>query len=392
MVVRCSACGALDSEWAGRCGACGADLTDALPAPRRRASRHPGVALGAGTVVLVVLVGVAVLAVGGAHHRREHAPSAAVAPITPAPATPSSRLGRLTGHPVVVVSAGPSGTLIAHDLAGGADQVLARDVAGWPENAVAVTASTEQVVFVSGGRVYVVGGRFVAVADSLVGVAGRGEVWATPSTDTGPATAQLLDAGAGWSVDATVQLDRGETPVAADPAHLVTVRGPTVVVRDAHTGRVITTTGPVGALYDVVGITANSVVFVPSGGCQADCPLDVVDMTTGATTKSFAAPAQTRGFIGGGAVSSAGEIAAFVAADYPPINAEVVLISPPGVEKVVTVPVSISDPVGSAAWDPSGGWLAFGGPTETYLLNTATMRADRLPFVAGYGMSILPRV
>jgi len=379
-MVRCPGCGTAQSPWAAQCEQCGTELAGAssIDAPRRGRRPTPRLAIGTVIVVLAAVLGVTLARDRGPAHHRASPPSAPSGQRQP-PAAGSQA-------PITVVDVDQSGQLVAHDLRTGTARDLAPDAAGWPEGPTIVD---NQIIYISAGAVREPGRASPFTSgDSLVPVGGTEQVWATSSPDDGGPTAQLLQVRKDWSPVEDVHLESGETPAAAGPDRLVTVSGSGLLIRDASTGRVLIRTGPVHNLYDVVGVDFTNVVFVPSG-CDAGCPMDLVDTSTGAT-EALPAPPTTTGFIGGGAISSAGDIAAFAAipggSGGP--SAELVLIDASRVERVVGIALTVSEPVGAAAWDPTGRWLVFGGLRATYLLDRTTMRVSRLSFVAGYGFTV----
>jgi hypothetical protein len=267
-------------------------------------------------------------------------------------------------------------------------QVLATDAAGWPEGPVTVA---DQVLYISGGKLYSPPGRTpLAAADTLLPVGGRmAEVWATPSTGYGGQTASLFEVLPAWGLVTQVRVGTGQVPVAASVTRLVTLDGGEITITDANTGIVTGHTGPVDHAYDVVGASSDSLAFARTGGCTTDCPLAIVDLTSGATTATLAAPPGTSGFIGGGAVAGSGLIAAFAAVGPPPTRTARLVVVDGTSEVLVATGIAVEEPVGAAAFDPTGRWLVFGGLTATYLLDTAAMQVNRLPFVAGYSFTVL---
>jgi hypothetical protein len=323
-------------------------------------------------VVAGLLTAVGVLASGATrtgHPDRPSGPAAA--------ATPSGALG----VPVMVVVVEPSGRLVGHDLLTGAVQVLATDAAGWPEGPVTVA---DQVLYISGGKLYSPPGRTpLAAADTLLPVGGRmAEVWATPSTGYGGQTASLFEVLPAWGLVTQVRVGTGQVPVAASVTRLVTLDGGEITITDANTGIVTGHTGPVDHAYDVVGASSDSLAFARTGGCTTECPLAIVDLTTGATTA-------TSGFIGGGAVAGSGLIVAFAAVGPPPTRTARLVVVDGTSELPVATAIAVEEPVGAAVFDPTERWVVFGGPTATYLLDTAEMRVTRLAFVAGYSFTVL---
>jgi hypothetical protein len=377
-MVRCPGCGASQSEWALHCARCGGDLTAApLIGPQRRHRPSPRRLLVLTTAAVVAIVAITVAPTSG-HPQRSR--GRALPPIA------APHPGAL-GIPVMVVAVDAEGKLVGHDLRTGASSVRARDAAAWPEGPVTVA---DHSFYISGGELFTPAGRApLAAADRLVAVSNLEELWTAALPAGAAGLVSLFVAQPAWGRVGTVRLAPGEVPVAADAGHLVSVRGAAIVVRDANSGRVLATTGPVAHDYDVVGAYNGTVVFARTGGCLTGCPLDLVDVTSGAVT-SLASPVGTFGFLGGGAISISGEIAAFVSTGTPPVQgADVVLVDDARTEKIMRVPVDVEEPVASAAWDPTGRWLVFGGLRATYVLDTSTMRTTLLPFVAGYGFSLL---
>jgi len=383
-MVRCPSCGTAQSPWAPRCEACGTDLAGATPVeerpPRHRRLDRRLVVVG------TLLVGLAVAVVVSLAPDR--APAGHRSPRPPAPGGALRTLLTHNKVPITIVDVDGSGRLIAHDLGAGTTRILAPDAAGWPEGPTTVDG---QILYISAGTVHEPGQAFpFTTADVLVPVGDMGEVWATSLTDHGPTTARLLQAQAGWGPVEDVALTAGETPAAATLGSLVTVSGTQVLVRDANTGRVVVRSGPVGAAYDVVGADLGTVDFVRSG-CGVGCPIERIDARTG-VAQTLLPPATTDGFIGGGAISPTGTVAAFAVIPGGAAGpaAELVLIDASHAERVVDAPLTIGDPAGAAAWDPTGRWLVFGGLRATYLLDTTTLEVTRLPFVAGYGFTVAP--
>ncbi|MFI5041019.1 MAG: hypothetical protein ACHQNA_04095, partial [Acidimicrobiales bacterium] len=371
------------SEWAAFCERCGADLAGArlFPAPRQVRWRPRRSLLVPLAVVMVVVV--AVFGLGSS--RRSHTPPGASGPSV----TPTSSPGALSiqGIPIMVVSVDRFGDLVGYDLLSGTQRMLATNAAGWPEGP-ATTAN--QAFFISGGNAFTPGRRSVlAAADSLVPVDGLQEMWATPSAGEEAGIASLFHVGDAWALVTRVRVDPGDTPVAAGPSRLAAVHGTDIVIRDANTGRVTGRTGPVRHPYDVVGASGDTIVFARTGGCRSGCPLSMVDMTDPQATTTILPPMGTTSFIGGGSISSTGQLAAFVSVGGSSSGkAELVIDDEAGLS-VIPTPFNVEDPVGAAAWDPSDRWVVFGGPRATYLLDTATMRTTLLPFNAGYSFTVL---
>jgi len=285
----------------------------------------------------------------------------------------------------MVVTVDPFGDLVAFDLAAGTRRVLGRDAAGWPEGPVAVA---DQAFYISGGSAFrPTSPSPLGSADSLLPVSGLQELWATPSAGAGAHVASLFHVQDGWALITQADLNPGETPVAAGPSRLAAVRDGEIVIRDANTGRVTGRAGPVKHSYDIVGASGDTLVYVHNGQCDSGCSLTLFDMTA-ATATLLPAPAGTSGFIGGGAVSPTGDTAAFVTVGHASGQAELVIDNVDGV-RVIPVPFDVEEPVGAAAWDPTGRWIVYGGPRATYLLDTATMRTTLLPFTAGYSFTII---
>jgi hypothetical protein len=293
--------------------------------------------------------------------------------------------------PLTVVEVDQLGDLVAHDLLTGGRRVLSSNAAGWPEGPAAIN---NRVAYVSADLVWVPGlRRPLGPGAFLVPVHGTPLVWAAARTDTGPAQAVLWNVGTEWVRVGQLALDQGERPVAAMPGRLVTVTGRSLVVRDAATGMTLTRLGDVNDPDQVLGALTDEVAYVPNAGCEgpAGCELKLADARTGAD-RAVGVPEGAVSFIAGGAISTDGRIAAFNwapdRADGP--TARLVVITPPGdVEHLVNVDLSIGEPVGAAAWDPTGRWLVFGGLRRTFLLDTTTWQVTQLPFTASYGFAVL---
>jgi hypothetical protein len=278
------------------------------------------------------------------------------------------------------------GNLVGYDLLRGTRRVLAISAAGWPEGPVMVA---DQPFYISDGQAFTPASpAALATADGLVPVSGLQELWATPSGDAAHQFASLFHVQGGWSLVTRVGLDRGDTPVAAGPSRIAVLHSGDIVFRDANTGRVSGGAGPVAHDYDVVGAAGDSIVYADTGSCRISCPLAIVDMVD-QSAMLVAPPAGTTSFIGGGSVNAAGDIAAFASiGDSSSGKAEIVIDSVSGLRALPT-PFDVEEPVGAAAWDPTGRWVVFGGPRATYLLDTATMRTTLLPFIAGYSFTVL---
>src|SRR5437879_218584 len=171
-MVRCAACGSLESEWAARCSNCGHGLDDALEvpaAPPRRGRRR--VRLGAGAVLVsaVVIIAAAVLVA----RRDDHAATPRAAPhrVTTSTTSTTSPADTSTLVPVSVFAVSPEGDLVEH--LPGRSVTLARDAAGWPEGPVMVGSS---VLYVSGGVVYEVGRPNQVFPSTAAGAPTRGQV------------------------------------------------------------------------------------------------------------------------------------------------------------------------------------------------------------------------
>jgi hypothetical protein len=406
-VVRCPSCEAVQSQWAARCTECGADLGAApelaeLPKPRRR--------YGLVAVIGALLAGVITLAVVhvGDHRAAKAATDSGGGDAAALPEQPGTTAAIAAPVPINVVSVDPSGALVEHNLMVDTSRVLAPDAAGWPEGPATVGVRT---VYLSGGLVYEVG-RAAAIypppagatdegeADELIPVNGPlaagdgGQVWVeTGAGGLDQPEAVLLDQyGDDWTVAGRVQLDPGERAVAAIPGALITADSAgRIRQRVTSTGEVtLSFDGLSGAQSadDVIGAADRFIAFVACG-VEPSCPI-LVEWP--GSHRTIRPPAGAFEFIAGGAVDANGLIAAFAAtgpAQDP--SAELVLVNGvTGTSRVVTAPIALGDPVGAAAWGPTGRWLVFGAVNQTYLLDTATMGVTRLPFTAGYGFTTTP--
>ena len=375
--MRCGECNGDVSPWAARCSTCGASIENPIDdrsadVSGRRTKRRHGVVLVVALLFCVFIAVVAALRVASSPSPRS------------LPTAPASPEAHLPGAGVTLVyGAGP--LTLARVGSSGSASYPGILTAGYPVRPIPVG---DGVVYISDGQAEAIsltlGFTPLGPATSDFASSRPGWVWLVGDTPAGPLLHEVRFDGAESGPESA--LPKGTVPIAAV--------GDGVLLRDADHKMEIwnpadrTTSfrlGPVASLVDARG---RLVVFTsPPCGDGADCDLHVVDVGSRQDTR-IKAPPGTDGFVGGGAISPDGAmVAAFVggANDGTGPTADLVLVDlrtgttsgPIGESQV-----EVGEPVGSAAWSPSGKWLFFcglQGPMHVYAPGEAAATALPLP-------------
>ena len=310
--------------------------------------------------------------------------------------TATTVVPRSTFAPVSVFVVDAEGDLVEH--LPGRSVTVARDAAGWPEGPVKIGSS---ILYLSGGVVHEVGRSGVVFPDAstrgdamaLLPVDRSGgvalhQVWVTSRVgDPAPGEADLLvDVGSTWRVIGREPLAPNEVAVGAYAGRLVTIvldgQGGDLVERDAISGAVVSRIDRVAGpdpVRQVVSVNRNVIAFVTCARAAA-CSLVI---RTAAQTR-LVPPPPGRSFIGGGAMSASGTIAAFAATDDS-IGRLLLVDAATGTAREINTDIDIGEPVGAASWTDDGQWLVFGGIRHTFALERGSARPVPLPYAAGYG-------
>ena len=154
------------------------------------------------------------------------------------------------------------------------------------------------------------------------------------------------------------------------------------------------------ATYTDVAAATSTVAWIPSGCADQTpprfCDLSLTELPSG-RTRSVASPADTFGFLGGGAFSSDGRtLAAFVhTGDALTLNprGDLVLIDVTGgaLRRVDGSTVNIGEPYGYAAWTPDNTQIVFGGLDDTaksYRIGNKAAEQTTIP--GSYSLTVVP--
>jgi hypothetical protein len=149
----------------------------------------------------------------------------------------------------------------------------------------------------------------------------------------------------------------------------------------------------------IVGMAPTAIAWLATGCNENTCPLHITDLSSHAD-RTIAPPPGSGGFIGGGAFSPFGVLAAFVstgqAARAGPVangpGAQLVLVSPAGFVSAVPnggIVVTAQGPMGSAVWSRDGLHLFFGGVAGAFRVYTSTDRSTTaLPVPSTYTFTV----